>query len=493
MARPLFLLCLLCLVSCISQKVAEPERQETSALVASFTGIESTTNLTDSTVTLTWTVDSNAVGYRIYTTTTSTFVLHSTIYNTNTATLTGLTEGTAYYMKVNSFDFDGNEYETDPVIVTTKSAPDKPTQITLVAPTIYPYYNPLPTVKVWGVKEGDHVFLHDDSSCSGVELVEEQATGDSIELTPDNPLSSGATLFYARVQNPTSGTFSSCSSATLYYYLNDCPSGYAYVYPNATLGTSGFCVMRYEARAWIDSDGDMVVDSSETVDSDGCNESSCTTKDWGLTTYKPGATIRNRPWRNMSFRAARNACLSLGEKFDLISNDEWMAMAYEIEQNALNWSGGIVGDGCIKSGNTGEDSECSYSEGAVTSGSTNILLRAQALTSNVFVYDVAGNLAEWVGWHLSTGLESKIITCSQTAVEAATLACADMGYNEYYPFDPSYDSEQYFGKITAISSGYGIRGGHLADSRFAGIYSLNFISSDSYVPNHVGFRCVYRP
>src|SRR5690606_24437486 len=98
----------------------------------------------------------------------------------------------------------------------------------------------------------------------------------SIELTPTANLFPGDVFLYARVYNNENSTYSNCSSALYYYSLNECPSGYAYVNPNAGFGTTGFCVMRYEARAWLDSDGDMVVDSTETVDSDGCKESACT-------------------------------------------------------------------------------------------------------------------------------------------------------------------------------------------------------------------------
>ena len=493
------LILILLLSSCIGQEFADPER-EVAALAPpeTFKGIEGYQDLTDSTVTLYWTSDKDIVGYRLY----QNSVLIETIYNTNYKKLTSLDNNTLYTYQLDAFDIEGSVIETDPVIITTNEKPDTPTSLTQIAPTVSPYYDDTPTLKVFGVKKDDLVEIHLDSFCLGA-VASGVAKGSTIELTTDSlPGSGGTRLFYVRAKNQSSGEFSPCAYR-LTYEQKACPTGYIYVNANPSLYTEGFCVMAFEARAWIDIDGDNVVDATE-VDSDGCNEIACTTENWGLDTYKPGSTYRGLPWRKLNFNSARAACRSLGEGFDIISNNEWMTIAQEIELDETNNLISNLTGGCYKSGNSGVDSVCSYSASGVTTINPNpdpdpgyyyTQLRRHSLSGN-FIYDLAGNLSEWVAWYLDNGVESKTITCNQPNVELLDLACVDLGPEEYLPADPlakGLNSINGMGKANVITSGYAIRGGNWTSKEFAGIYALNFSSSATYVPNHIGFRCVYKP
>ena len=50
-----------------------------------------------------------------------------------------------------------------------------------------------------------------------------------------------------------------------------CPSGYVAVPGNPALGTTAFCVMQFEAKAWADGNGNGIADPTE-IDADGCED-----------------------------------------------------------------------------------------------------------------------------------------------------------------------------------------------------------------------------
>ena len=64
------------------------------------------------------------------------------------------------------------------------------------------------------------------------------------------------------------------------------------------------------------------------------------------------------PWGSLTQPEAKTACTNLKfingvtNKYDLISNPEWMTVAYEIENLAVNWSDNQVGSGMLNQGNS---------------------------------------------------------------------------------------------------------------------------------------------
>lgn len=94
-----------------------------------------------------------------------------------------------------------------------------------------------------------------------------------------------------------------------------CPNGYALVNAYPSLGvTSDFCVMQYEAS----NIGN-----------------------------RPNSSSTLAPWTSVSTSQAKTLCQSLKSSsflgvFDLISNREWMALAYQLEAHGDNWSSGVV-------------------------------------------------------------------------------------------------------------------------------------------------------
>ena len=88
---------------------------------------------------------------------------------------------------------------------------------------------------------------------------------------------------------------------------------------NSDYGTEDFCVMKYEAK----------------------NIS-------GVATSQASSS----PWAYITQYDASAKCRSLGDGFDLISNDQWMTIATNIANESSNWITGTVGTGALNRGHS---------------------------------------------------------------------------------------------------------------------------------------------
>ena len=125
-----------------------------------------------------------------------------------------------------------------------------------------------------------------------------------------------------------------------------CPKGYIPVPGNRELGTQDFCVMQFEAKAWIDdSPKNNQVDKKE-IRSNGCNGEGTWCRggkpNWGLNDYIPVSVAQGRPWRSINRDNALAKCRQLNDifstdkdmEYDLISNRQWQTIARNIETAA---------------------------------------------------------------------------------------------------------------------------------------------------------------
>ncbi|QNO38655.1 hypothetical protein H4J02_06600 [Protaetiibacter sp. SSC-01] len=98
----------------------------------------------------------------------------------------------------------------------------------------------------------------------------------------------------------------------------ECPVGYVFVYGNSTLGTSEFCVMKYEAKN--DGSGNAV------------------------------STAAGTPWVSISQTNAIAVAAAACSGCHLLTEAEWMTLAADVLSVKHNWSGGAVGSGHIYQG-----------------------------------------------------------------------------------------------------------------------------------------------
>ena len=110
-----------------------------------------------------------------------------------------------------------------------------------------------------------------------------------------------------------------------------CPTGFIAVPGNATFSTADFCAAQYEMTY---------------TDADSPN-SPVLGQDWNTVVYDsnkvPVSQAGKYPIGNISQTQAIAACASMGAGYHLITNNQWMTIARNIEANPLNWSGGTVG------------------------------------------------------------------------------------------------------------------------------------------------------
>ncbi|WPU65056.1 putative Ig domain-containing protein [Peredibacter starrii] len=257
------------------------------------------------------------------------------------------------------------------------------------------------------------------------------------------------------------------ANVTLTAIAFNCPVGYAEVPADAALGVNRFCVMMFEAR----------------------NNSGAVSEAAGT------------PWTNISLANAKTACTALGSDDDLISNPEWMAIARNAETVAGNWSTGSVGTGLMPRGhsdnnpssvltlsNTGDD----YSDTLDTSGSAWEQKRKITLSNGAVIWDLSGNVSEWVDWRTTSGLQTGPTNCSASTQELASVSCAGLASNDYLPSNGSLNSSNGIGRFIGGTSGAPVRGGSWNDSDISGLYSIN-LGLASIAHSNVGFRCVNRP
>ena len=267
----------------------------------------------------------------------------------------------------------------------------------------------------------------------------------------------------------------------------ECPSGYISVPSMAAVNApNNFCVMKYEAK----NDGSGNAVSTET-----------------------GA-----PWGSIDQTTAKTECTDLNalngvtNKYDLISNPEWMAIARNVENVATNWTDAAVGSGCLKRGNVGSTCACTggdsgYAHGSADSGTSRNALASLTLDNGEVIWDLSGNVWEWTDWTLGGALSTNMSQANKpydatdsapveawrefTAVDTfSALAPAE----SILPDNPSFSAVEGMGRYYAgTSGGAARRGGRWSVGSLAGAFALALHSSSSLTYTYIGFRCVFRP
>ncbi len=389
--------------------------------------------------------------------------------------------------------------------------PTNPSSLTLASPVSTPGVNALPTISVNGVVNGNTVRLFTNNACTGVPITS-TASGASKEITLAIPLTVGTHQFYANTSN-IYGT-SGCVGPLSYTY-ETCPSGYIHVPRNTSVETnSDFCVMKYEAKAYHSA--------NQTIDADGCNEAGCTTGNWGLADHIPASSSTGSPWRRIDATNASAECNSLNTggatNYDLISNPEWMTIARNAESVSSNFQASVMARGwAANNTNTSHtpydpwqnsapapstDPNCLYNtaENSCASTGDHLYRRTLALSNGEEIWDLSGNVWEWVDWsHTTAGLDLGPTTCAASWVEFPAVvsdACYTGGAllsHQVFPATSNGSSVEAFGRFFGGSGGAALRGGRWGLGSSTGAFTLRLGNSTSGTGTDVGFRCVYRP
>lgn len=472
-----------------------------------FSGLTSVTDKTDSSLTLHWTPHPDAVAYEIYDS--SSLVTTVMGQGSDHLNLSELTPSKTYrfrvLMKTSEGMYDNNSAIS---IVTMSAAPAAPSSLSLSSPNLSPSTVASPVIRVEGVKAGDTVRLYVDSNCSTIMPI--QGDGkvqdglNHIEITLTS-LSPNSYNVYARAIGIASNA-SQCSVASIAYTRLQCPENYIYVPHDMNVGTAqDFCVAKYEMK-----------DVSGTA-----------------TSQMSGA-----PWVHINPVDAKLKCEALnalnGEvsKYGLISNEEWMTIARNVEQVDDNWSplsgNQVPGSGVLARGHS--DNNPGSSLAASTddnpySGTGNSSAqsansgweqrRTLTLSNGQIIWDFSGNVYEWVDWQVSPAKKAHPFGISPSEAwrqwntvdtligenlddemhphKWASLFVRDINGNLLPgPIDNSNGIGAYWAGNNS-SGGFAVRSGAWDTGMDAGAFLLALSNDSTSSSMNDGFRCVYRP
>lgn len=371
----------------------------------------------------------------------------------------------------------------------TLAMPTTPT-ISFNATTYSPSILNSPSVVISGVESGDVVKVFSDLNCS-TEIVNGIATGATIELVIPT-LATGTHNFYA---NTIRGSLTSNCSPGLTYLLQSCPANYVRVPKNSALDVNAdFCVMKYEAR-------NVAGNATSTSTGQG--------------------------WVSINLGDARTECDALNvlngvaNKYYLINNPEWMTIARNMELVPANWDSGIPGTGALSRGWTrgffgeGElntwtapnsEPTCLYNSGIDICGASGVhkMKRTNLLNNGEEIWDLGGNLTEWVDWLVDPLLKPFTTTDGAPVDYYRDLSAltGNVGSTDLFapktwaPAIPGFNTSQNIGQWYLAVTGTGgaiSRGGDYKGGTRSGIFGAD----TGWAPNDLwyalGFRCVYRP
>jgi hypothetical protein len=260
-----------------------------------------------------------------------------------------------------------------------------------------------------------------------------------------------------------------------------CSADYAFVYGNTALGTSDFCVMKFEAK-----------------------------NVGGIATSQASGT----PWVSITQPDAVTAATASGGH--LITEAEWMTIAADVLSVKHNWSSSEVGTGYIYSGHNdnapsvalaASDNDDDGLVGTDNSGESN-QKRTLILKSGDVIWDLGGNVFEWTSqvqamsnvgvpedsnplffawrsWTLPSLSLGNLPTVSRPSALASSPGLAGV---------VSWESSNGIGQIYAnrldTANRAFRRSGGWSSTEYAGVLSLFLSASPTNTSTYTGFRVV---
>lgn len=294
----------------------------------------------------------------------------------------------------------------------------------------------------------------------------------------------------------------------------NCPSGYVTVPGNSTYSTTDFCVMKYDAK-FMNYTGKAQDPSSLTWRYDTATGDKT-----------PVSVAAGQPISYISWQQAKTACTSLGSKYHLITNNEWLTIASNALHQSNNWNSSIAGVGYVYSGHndnvptyaldsSSDDLNGYYKTGdSIYSGKNQ--KRTLQLSNGAVIWDFIGNMWEWTNNSISSasryhgGNQQWMSYNSNDGTgKIASLVPALMrppsGWNINQGMGRYFDGTNLTGGYNSLNqapdfcTGYCsptsvfVRGGRWATSFATGLFTISLDYGPSGISVGVGFRCAYSP
>ncbi|MFA5368406.1 MAG: FISUMP domain-containing protein [Candidatus Paceibacterota bacterium] len=218
--------------------------------------------------------------------------------------------------------------------------------------------------------------------------------------------------------------------------------------------------------------------------------------------YIPKSITGGTLWTQISLTQADQACQLVGG--NLITNDEWMAIARDVETIPSNWASGVVGIGNLKQGNIGIESDGSYagSDPDLTSSNSKAMF---LLSNGDQVWHMSGNMDEIVNMTILNP-EMPLPYAGCLEFNQITDWGTKLNYNDVAPSNNFYTSSNGIGRIGTDSDNAwptsnvhmfirgGDRSGYACGSSMLnsenGLFGLNLYTSPSLdAGTSLTFRC----
>jgi formylglycine-generating enzyme required for sulfatase activity len=208
-------------------------------------------------------------------------------------------------------------------------------------------------------------------------------------------------------------------------------------------------------------------------------------------------------------------CASIGAGYHLITNDEWMTIATNAAAEDSNWSGGSVGSGTLYRGHSDSspNSKCAASTNdadayvessctALASGGAEDDEATQRRTHNLsngsVIWDLSGNVREWVNYFNDTDKpsndgtpENGWLEYSLPVLGTTTMPLTDLVSQA--AIDAGWDSTKSIGKYfpypNNTSTGALIRGGTWGFDLAGGLFNANLNNGPTLSTTNLGLRC----
>lgn len=235
---------------------------------------------------------------------------------------------------------------------------------------------------------------------------------------------------------------------------------------NTELGTSDFCVMKYEAK-----------------------------NVGGIATSQATLT----PWNSITQTDSKTQCDNLGSNYHLITNLEWTTIARNAELVSNNWNSSIVGIGSMWKGHTDGSPNNALSTdlndltgyNETLNSAPSLQKRILILSNNEIIWDFSGNVYEWSNDTCITGSGIGNWYNSGSWIDWTDSNLVDYEKGIAGPIG-NYTSVNGIGSYYGCTSnGYPLnKGGSWADGGY-GLYTTHMGNSLALANIYVGFRCVY--
>lgn len=240
------------------------------------------------------------------------------------------------------------------------------------------------------------------------------------------------------------------------------PSGWIKVPGNTTFGTGDFYVMQYAAS----QSGTFPVSNG------------------------------GYPWVNISQTTSSSTCALLGSGFHLFTNNEYQTIAWNLETNPSNWSGGTVGSGYMSRGNSNSSAAQNNASPYGTGYTDFTHLRTQQLSTGATIWDMAGNVWEWTNDTITGANQPSTASPGFAWREFTTITTwGTMTQQTAGPAQNTWNSSQNIGQIysdgtSSNSTVYGfLRGGAWTIGGGAGVEALDLGDTPGNTYSGIGFRC----